>query len=108
MGLPGPGPGKAGGYSADSAVVIVAVQYAPAVPAEPTGVQVAGAERLAVPFLNCTVPLGPALELLADATIAVSVTLPPALTVVRLEVTETWVIAFVIVSVKVFEVACAL
>ena len=66
--------------------------------------QVAGAERLVAPFLNCTVPLGPRLELLVDATRAVNVTVPPALTVVKFELTVTVVVALDIVSAKVLDV----
>jgi hypothetical protein len=40
------------------------------------GVQVAAAPRLLEPFLNCTVPVGPA-PLLVVFTVAVSMTVPP-------------------------------
>jgi hypothetical protein len=40
------------------------------------GVQVAAAPRLLEPFLNCTVPVGPA-PLLVVFTVAVKVTMPP-------------------------------
>ena len=53
-------------------VVSVAVQDAPAFIVAPAGVQLTGAPRFVVPFLNCTVPVGPWLELLCDVTTAVT------------------------------------
>jgi hypothetical protein len=71
--------GAVGGVKNESAVVVsVAVQKAVAAPAPAVGVQVAGAERVVVPLLNCTVPVGPA-PLLVVVTVAVNFTLSPAL-----------------------------
>ncbi len=100
----GPGCGLAIGTNCDSAVVSVAVQNAlPVLEAVPeVGVHVAGVPRLLAPFLNCTVPVGPA-PLLVVEIVAVSVTLPPEVIVVTLEVTAAVVVAFVIVTASVFD-----
>src|SRR5216683_5032642 len=100
----GPGCGLAIGTNCDSAVVSVAVQNAfPVVEAIPdVGVHVAAVPRLLAPFLNCTVPVGPAPLLLVEI-VAVSVTLPPAVIVVTLDVTAAVVAAFVIVTESVFD-----
>jgi len=58
--------------------------------------------------MNCTVPLGPALLLLLDETVAVRVTLPPDVMLVRLEVTADVVVAFVIVTARVLLLALEL
>src|SRR5258708_37759663 len=48
------------GGSEEIAVVRVAVQEAPALLVDPAGVQVAaGVPRVELPFINCTVPVGP-------------------------------------------------
>lgn len=88
----------------DSAVVSVAVQNAaPVVEAVPdVGEQVIALPRLLDPFLNCTVPVGPA-PLLVVFTFAVSVTLPPDATLVGLGVTTVVVAACVIVTESVFD-----
>src|ERR1700738_2578281 len=52
--------GWARGINSDNAVVNVAVQEAIPVVAPDAGVQVAAAPKLLEPFLNCTVPVGPA------------------------------------------------
>jgi hypothetical protein len=48
---------------------------------------VAAVPWAAVPFMNCTVPVGPAPPLVLPATLAVSVTLPPEAIEVALAVT---------------------
>ncbi len=58
--------------------------------------------KLLAPFLNCTVPVGPA-PLLVVEIVAVSVTLPPDTMLVTFEVTCVVVVAFVIVTESVFE-----
>ena len=77
---------------------------APADPDAPAGVQFTGLPRAAVPFLNCTVPLGPAALLLLDEMVAVKVTLPPEAMLAGLEVTAAVVAAFVMVTERIFEV----
>ena len=52
--------GKLGGVRNDSATVRVAVQKAVAVLVPAVGAHVTAVESVAVPFLNCTVPVGPA------------------------------------------------
>jgi len=64
------------------------------------GEQAIALPRLLDPFLNCTVPVGPA-PLLAEFTVAVSVTLPPDTTLVGLGVTTVVVAACVIVTASV-------
>src|SRR5258705_7967694 len=67
-----------GGNSAEIATFgNVAVQDDPAFAVAPEGEQVTGAPILVLPFWNCTVPVGPWLELLLEPTAAASVTLPP-------------------------------
>lgn len=66
-----------------------------AVPA--VGLQVTALDKLFEPFLNCTVPVGPAPWTVVE-TNAVSVTLAPAEIVVALEVTA------IVVAVPVIEV----
>jgi hypothetical protein len=61
------------------------------------GVQVAALPKLLDPFLNCTVPVGPA-PLLVVFTVAVSVTLPPDAILVGLGVTAMDVVACVTVT----------
>lgn len=69
-----------------SVVVRVAVQD-PGVELVPAvGVQVAAAPSAAEPFMNCTVPVGPAVARL-PVTIAVSVRLPPEAMDIALDVT---------------------
>jgi hypothetical protein len=72
------------------------VQDAAVLPAA-AGVHVTAAPRLLVPFLNCTVPVGPA-PLLVVFTLAVNVTLPPDVILATLEVTAVVVVACVIVT----------
>jgi hypothetical protein len=79
-------------------VVSVALQEAFVDPAAPADVHVIAPPSAVVPFINCTVPLGPTLLLLLEETLAVSVTLPPDATVARLDVTALVVVAFVIVT----------
>ena len=73
-------------------VVKVAVQDAAAVLDAAIGVQFAALPSAVAPFLNCTVPVGPA-PLLFVATVAVSVTLVPAVIEEGLDVTEVAVAA---------------
>jgi hypothetical protein len=95
--------GLARGINSDRAVVNVAVQEASPVAAPDVGVQVAAAPKLLDPFLNCTVPVGPAPLLVVEIS-AVSVTLPPAATLVTFGVTFVVVTAFVIVTLSVADV----
>jgi hypothetical protein len=67
------------------------------------GVHVAAVPRLLAPFLNCTVPVGPAPLLLVEI-VAVRVTLPPEVIVATLEVTAAVVVAFVIVTLSAVDV----
>src|SRR4029077_16821472 len=90
--------GPARGINSDSAVVSVALQEAFVDPVAPVGVHVIALPSAVDPFINCTVPLGPALLLLLDVTVAVRVTLPPDATLVGLEVTAVVVVAWVIVT----------
>jgi len=85
--LGGRGSAKNPGGSADSAIVNWAMQLAPAEFVAPAGVQVTAAPRFALPFLNCTVPVGPCDESLGESTLAVIVTLAPAWIVLGLAVT---------------------
>lgn len=52
--------GTEGGDRNAKVVVKVAVQNAVAVPVPAVGMHVAAVESAVVPFLNCTVPVGPA------------------------------------------------
>ena len=96
--------GWANGINCESAVVRVAVHRAfPDVEAVPdVGVQVAALPKLLDPFLNCTVPVGPA-PLLVVFTVAARVTLPPETILVGLGVTAVVVEACVIVTASVFD-----
>jgi len=91
--------GKDGGDRKESVVVRVAVQNAAAVLDAAVGVHVAAAESALDPFLNCTVPVGPA-PLLIVATVAVSVMLPPEVMLVTFGTTWVAVAAFVTVNVS--------
>ena len=90
----------------ESVVVNVAVQKAPEPPLAAAGVQVAAAPRFALPFRNCTVPVGPFAELLLELTLAVSVTLPPEAILLKLDVTAVVVVAFVMVTDKALLLDC--
>ena len=81
----------------------VALQEAPAEAVAPVGAHVIAPPNFAVPFMNCTVPLGPALLLLLEETVAVRATLPPDVTLVGLDTTADVVVAFVIVTDRAFE-----
>ena len=95
------------GGNADRAVVRVAVQDADVVLVAPVGLHVAAAvPRFALPFRNCTVPLGPTAELLFVLTTVVSVTVPPDATLATLEVTAVVVAACVMVTESVLLLAC--
>ena len=95
------------GGSEETAVVKVAVQEAPALLVAPAGVQVAAAApRFELPFINCTVPVGPWVELLLDETTAVNVTLPPEVILLMLGVTPVVVVACVMVTESVLLLAC--
>jgi hypothetical protein len=76
-----------GGVRRDRVVISVAVQVPGVVLVPAVGVQVAGVPRAVVPFMNVTVPVGPAALLLVPVTFAVRVTLPPELMLVALAVT---------------------
>ena len=80
-------------------MVSVAVQNAAAVLVAAVGVHVAAVPSELEPFLNCTVPVGPA-PLLFVATVAVRVTLPPETMLVTLGTTWVVVAAFVTVNVS--------
>src|ERR1700739_4324764 len=92
------------GGSAERAVCSVAVQDAPVLLVAPAAAQVAAAPRLTPPFKNCTVPVGPCVELLVDETVAVSVTVPPEAMTVRLEFAAVVVAACVMEIVFVADV----
>ena len=95
------------GGSEEIAVVKVAVQEAPALLVAPAGVQVAAAApSFELPFINCTVPVGPWVELLLDETTAVNVTLPPEVILLMLGVTPVVVVACVMVTESVLLPAC--
>jgi hypothetical protein len=96
--------GFAKGTNSESAVVSVAVHDAfPVVETAPdVGTQVTALPTFPDPFLNCTVPVGPA-PLLVVFTVAVNVTLPPDAILVGLAVTAVVVVACVIVTDSVFE-----
>jgi hypothetical protein len=103
------GRGSLKGTNCESAVVSVALQEAPTVvDTAPAGVHVNALPSAVVPFINCTVPLGPALLLLLDDTVAVRVTLPPDATLVGLDTTADVVVAFVIVTASVLLLALEL
>lgn len=91
------GCGRLNGTNCESAVVSVAVHSADAEPIEAVGVQVTALPRLLDPFLNRTVPVGPA-PLLVVEIFAVSVKLPPDTTLATLLLTAVVVAAFVIVT----------
>jgi len=79
--------GPRGGVRRANVVVSVAV-HVPGVVAVPgVGVQVAAVPSAVVPFMNCTVPVGPAALLVVPVTFAVKVTLPPDAIDVTLGVT---------------------
>jgi hypothetical protein len=88
------------GYNDEIAVVRVAVHDAPVFELllAGFGVHVAGDPRFVVPFVNCTVPVGPCAELLVDEIVAVSVTDVPLVNVDRLDDTAAVVAALVIVT----------
>jgi hypothetical protein len=89
--------GFAKGTNSESAVVSVAVHDALVEALPDVGTHVTALPKLLDPFLNCTVPVGPA-PLLVVFTVAVSVTLPPAATLARLLVTAVVVVACVTVT----------
>jgi len=91
--------GMDGGAKNDSVVVSVAVQNAVAAVVPAVGVHVAAVESALLPFLNCTVPVGPA-PWLVVATVAVRVTLPPEAILVTELVTVVVVGAAAAVMVK--------
>lgn len=79
--------GVGGGAKSDSVVINAAVQD-PGVELVPAvGVQVAAVPSAVEPFMNCTVPVGPAPAWVVPATVAVKVTLPPEAMEVVLAVT---------------------
>ena len=85
----------------DAVVGGVALLFAP--------VEVHGAvPRLVLPLKNCTVPVGPCVELLLVLTFAVSVTGPPDATVRVLGTTTVVVMAWVMVTDSVLLLACEL
>jgi hypothetical protein len=95
------------GGNEEIAAVKVAVQEAPALLVAPADLQVAAAvPRFELPFINCTVPVGPCVELLLDETTAVNVTLPPEAILLMLGVTPVVVVACVMVTESVLLLAC--
>src|SRR5689334_8482900 len=84
--LRGRGLTKNPGGNAESVVVSCAVHSAPTLvdplKSAAVGVQVTAVPKFVLPFLNCTVPVGPCAELLCEFTFAVSVMLPPETTLV--------------------------
>ena len=93
--------GPARGINSDSAVLSVALQEAFEDPDAPDGVHVIALPSGVDPFMNCTVPLGPTLLLLLVDTVAVRATVPPAATLVGVDVIAVVVVAFVIVTASV-------
>jgi hypothetical protein len=92
--------GRGGGARKASVVVRVAVQKAVVEGGVPAvGVQVAGVESAVAPFMNCTVPVGPAPVLVVE-TFAVRVMLPPDLMVVAELVTAVVVASPAVVIVN--------
>jgi hypothetical protein len=87
-----------GGARKDRVVVNVAVQDAAVVVVAAVGAHVTAVDRVLAPFLNCTVPVGPA-PLLFVATVAVSVMLPPETMLLTLDVTCVCVVALATVTV---------
>jgi hypothetical protein len=81
--------GGDGGVRNARVVIRVALQVGVAAPL--TAVHVAGAPSAAVPFINCTVPVGLAPVPVAE-TVAVNVTLPPDLMLVAELVTVVVVV----------------
>ena len=75
----------------------MAVQNADAVLVAAVGVQVAATPSALEPFLNCTVPVGPA-PLLFVFTVAVSMAVPPDIMLATLDETVVVVVAFVTVT----------
>lgn len=97
--------GCPGGVSSASVVISVAV-HVPGVEAVPAvGMQVCAVPSAVVPFMNCTVPVGPAALLVVPVTFAVRVTLPPDATVVALGVTTVAVTCVPAVAVTVIAAA---
>jgi hypothetical protein len=82
--------GIGGGVRSDSVVANIAVQVVVLLPA----VHFAAAPSAAVPFMNCTVPLGGAPLDVVTVTVAVSVSLPPEAIDVALGVTTVVVACF--------------
>jgi len=81
-----------------AAVLRAAVHEAPAAAVAPAGVHATAAPRLLPLFRNCTVPDGPADELLFELMVAVSVTVPPKAILATLDATLVAVAAFETVS----------
>jgi hypothetical protein len=100
--------GPAKGIDSDSAVLSVALQEAFEDPDAPDGVHVIALPSAVDPFMNCTVPLGPTLLLLLVDTVAVRATVPPAATLVGVDVTAVVVVACVIVTPRVLLLALEL
>jgi hypothetical protein len=98
--------GLARGTNSDSEVVSVALHNAVVVLVPAVGVHITALPKLLDPFLNCTVPVGPA-PLLVVFTVAVSVTLPPDAMVVALEVTVVVVVSPVTVTLIALDVEVA-
>src|SRR5215471_1844896 len=100
--------GLDGGAKNEMAVVRVAVQDAGMigvlVKSAPFETQFTGEPRVAEPFENWTVPVGPTSELLVVEITAVSVTMPPEATLAGAAVTVVVVVACVIVTESEFEV----
>lgn len=100
--LRGPGRTLNPGGSEEMVVGKVAVHDAPVfrLPEE-SSIALAGVQfavpRLVLPLKNCTIPVGPCVELLCVLTFAVSVRLPPGATLVALGVAAVVVVAWVIV-----------
>jgi hypothetical protein len=93
--------GATGGVRSASVVIRVAV-HVPGFEAVPAvGVQVAAVPNAVVPFMNCTVPVGPAALLVVPVTFAVKVTEPPDAMVVTLGVTTVVVTCVPLVTVTV-------
>lgn len=79
--------GPLGGVRSANVVIKVAVHVPGLVAVPAVGAQVAAVPNAEVPFMNCTVPLGPGAPVVVPVTTAVRVTLPPDATLVALGVT---------------------
>src|SRR5277367_5162821 len=92
--------GVGGGAKSESAVVIEAVHIggAPVFWLNPVPEPHVTVPKAVEPFVNCTMPVGAAPLLVGPTTVAVSVTVVPAVMEVELALTTVWVPAGVMVK----------